>query len=93
MTTKPRNWTALHGLTVVVLVVAALYFLLVEHGSHLLPYLPYLILLLCPLMHVFMHKGHGRHDHDDTGQHEDDAYRRGVEEGKKQSSQHSKHQE
>ncbi len=27
-------------------------------------YLPYLILLLCPLMHVFMHRGHGGHgDH------------------------------
>jgi len=27
----------------------------------LLPYLPYLVLLACPLMHVFMHKGHGTH--------------------------------
>ncbi|MFC1664851.1 DUF2933 domain-containing protein [Pseudomonadota bacterium] len=23
------------------------------------PYLPYLFLLVCPLMHVFMHRGHG----------------------------------
>lgn len=93
MATKPGNWTVLHGLTVVILVVAALYFLVVEHGSHLLPYFPYLILLLCPLMHVFMHKGHGGHHHGDNHQDTDDAYRRGVEEGKKQSSAHSEQQE
>ena len=86
MAIKAGNWKGLHGLTVVILVVAALYFLLVEHGSHLLPYLPYLILLLCPLMHVFMHKGHHQdHTHRDA----EDAYRRGVEEGKNQSA-HSK---
>ena len=92
MAIKAGNWKGLHGLTVVILVVAALYFLLVEHGSHLLPYLPYLILLLCPLMHVFMHKGHGGHHHGDINQNADDAYRRGVEDGKKQSA-HSKHKE
>jgi hypothetical protein len=25
--------------------------------------LPYLILLACPLMHLFMHRGHGGHQH------------------------------
>jgi hypothetical protein len=25
--------------------------------------LPYLLLLACPLMHVFMHRGHGGHHH------------------------------
>ncbi|MDD2920638.1 DUF2933 domain-containing protein, partial [Rhodoferax sp.] len=25
--------------------------------------LPYLLLAACPLMHVFMHHGHGGHDH------------------------------
>lgn len=33
-----------------------------EHFSHVYPYLPYLILLICPLMHFFGH-GHGAHDH------------------------------
>jgi hypothetical protein len=32
------------------------------HGGHALSYLPYAILLACPLMHVFMHGGHG-HGH------------------------------
>jgi len=29
------------------------------HLSGLLGWLPYLILLACPLMHLFMHGGHG----------------------------------
>ena len=33
-----------------------------EHRAHLLGILPYLILLACPLMHLFMHRGHGGHD-------------------------------
>lgn len=37
------------------------YFLLSEHRAHLAVALPYLILLACPLMHMFGH-GHGKHD-------------------------------
>jgi hypothetical protein len=29
--------------------------------------LPYLFLLACPLMHFFMHGGHGSHHSDDKG--------------------------
>ena len=32
-----------------------------EHRVHLLGILPYLILLACPLMHLFMHHDHGGH--------------------------------
>ena len=32
-----------------------------EHRAHLLGVLPYLIFLLCPLIHLFMHRGHGKH--------------------------------
>lgn len=42
------------------------YFLVTEHSAHLalaVPYLPWLLLLACPLMHLFMHHGHGGHDH------------------------------
>lgn len=38
------------------------YFLLTEHRAHIVPYLPFLLLAACPLMHVFMHGGHG-HSH------------------------------
>ncbi len=36
-------------------------FLVFEHRIHLLPYLPWLLLLACPLMHIFMHHGHAKH--------------------------------
>jgi len=32
-----------------------------EHKVHLLGALPWLILLVCPFMHLFMHGGHGGH--------------------------------
>lgn len=41
--------------------VAGLALLLVsEHRQHVLDFLPFLILLSCPLMHLFMHHGHRR---------------------------------
>ncbi|MGM7317317.1 DUF2933 domain-containing protein [Idiomarina sp. ST10R2A5] len=90
MTTKRGNWTGLHGTSVIVLIGVALYFLFVEHANHVLPYLPYFILLLCPLMHLFMHKSHSGKKHDDADQSIKDAYQRGLEEGRKQSTENSK---
>lgn len=40
--------------------------LFTEHRAHVLGFLPYLILLACPLMHLFMHHGHGGHNHHET---------------------------
>ena len=41
------------------------YFLVTEHKAHLYGWLSaygiWLLLLACPLMHVFMHHGHGEH--------------------------------
>ena len=46
------------------LVIAA-YFLITEHRAHLFGWLSsywiWLLLLACPLMHLFMHGGHGSH--------------------------------
>jgi hypothetical protein len=36
------------------------FFLIAEHRAHVLPYLPWLLLAACPLMHLFGH-GHGGH--------------------------------
>ncbi|MEH6650322.1 MAG: DUF2933 domain-containing protein [Motiliproteus sp.] len=55
-------WLSSKGLAAISLIGFASYFLLMEHSQHLFEYLPYLILLLCPLMHLFMHRGHG-HKH------------------------------
>ena len=42
-------------------------YLWMEHRAHLLGALVFLPLLLCPLMHLFMHHGHGEHsDHDNS---------------------------
>lgn len=35
-----------------------LFFLLSEHRAHTLGALPYLLLLLCPVLHFLMHRGH-----------------------------------
>jgi hypothetical protein len=35
----------------------------IEHGDHLIALLPFAFIALCPLMHLFMHGGHGSHDH------------------------------
>lgn len=45
------------------MLVVAGFFLLTEHQAHVLGVLPYLLLAACPLMHVFMHHGHGGHHH------------------------------
>jgi hypothetical protein len=55
----PRNRWVFYGFLAV-----AGFFLFTEHRAHVLGVLPYLLLLACPLMHLFMHCGHGRHDHD-----------------------------
>ncbi len=41
------------------------YFLLTEHRAHTINYLPYALLLLCPLMHLF--HNHGGHHSDPAG--------------------------
>ncbi len=37
--------------------------LLIQHWVHIPKFLPYLVLLACPAMHLFMHRGHGAHHH------------------------------
>ena len=39
----------------------AAYLLASEHQAHVIQALPYLLLLACPLLHLFMHGGHGSH--------------------------------
>ena len=43
----------------IVFAVVAAFYLLSEHRAHLLGALPFLLLLACPLMHLFIHGGHG----------------------------------
>jgi len=43
-------------------VLIAGYFLLTEHRAHVVQFLPFVLLLACPLLHMFHgHGGHGGH--------------------------------
>jgi len=57
----PKFWSTPTGWAALALIGAATYFLIFEHGQHVLQFLPYSILLLCIFMHVFMHGSHGKH--------------------------------
>jgi len=47
-----------------ILAALALAYLIVEHPAHLLGWLPFLAIMACPLLHLFMHRGHHHHSHD-----------------------------
>jgi hypothetical protein len=53
------------------------------HSAHLLGFLPYVLILACPLMHIFMHGGHHHHHHDarddDGGSSHNEAARTSAE--------------
>ena len=54
-----------------VFLAVAFFFLWQEHRAHLFAVLPWLLLLACPLMHLFMHRGHRSHrpsDGSNTGE-------------------------
>ncbi len=57
----PSFWTSRYAIGLLVIGGVAAYFLLTEHLAHVVGALPLLLLLACPLMHVFMHGGHGHH--------------------------------
>ena len=57
------------NLTMWVFLAFIAYFLITEHWAHIVPFLPWLIFLACPLMHIFMHGGHGHGS--GHGSHED----------------------
>lgn len=68
--TPPSFWKSRSAMGLLVIGGVAGYFLISEHWVHILGALPYLLLLACPLMHVFMHHGHHHHgnhaDHNRT---------------------------
>jgi hypothetical protein len=49
------------GLTLIAFLAIAAFFLVTEHTAHFFGILPYALLLLCPLLHLFMHGGHADH--------------------------------
>ena len=60
-----KDWLRSRAGIAVLAAVAVLAFLIyTEHIAHLLGAIPYLLLLACPLMHIFMHRGHQHHSSD-----------------------------
>lgn len=59
----PSFWGSRYAIGLIVIGAVAGYFLLTEHLAHVVGALPYLLILACPLMHLFMHGGHGGHGH------------------------------
>lgn len=57
----PPFWRSRYAIGLLVMGAVAAYFLLSEHRAHFIYWLPFLLLLACPLMHIFMHHGHGSH--------------------------------
>ena len=55
--------TSRTGVVLIGFIVIAGALLFTEHRAHVLGALIYLPLLLCPLMHLFMHGGHGHGSH------------------------------
>lgn len=71
-----QSWLSSRTGIVTMVVVSVLGFLIYEgHGAHLLGYAPFLLILACPLMHIFMHGGHGGHGAHQHGGDEENAPR------------------
>jgi len=79
---KTQFWFTSNGFAATGLIAAATYFLLVEHREHVWQFLPFLILLACPMMHFFMHGSHGG-NRDEQSENAESEYQRGLEDGRK----------
>jgi hypothetical protein len=54
-------WRTSSGLVMCGFLLVAGFYLVTEHTAHLFGVLPFLLILACPLMHLFHHHGHGGH--------------------------------
>ena len=61
-------WRTRGGIVLLGFLGVAGFYLVTEHTAHVLGVLPFLLFLSCPLMHLFMHHGHGgRGGHEEDG--------------------------
>jgi len=66
------------GVVLVAFLAIAAFFLVTEHTAHVFGALPYLLLLVCPLLHLFLHGRHGAHG-DEHADHPTNQPRGGTE--------------
>ncbi|QFU76374.1 DUF2933 domain-containing protein [Halioglobus maricola] len=60
---EPKQWLTTRNIAITSIGGAVLYYLWVEHHTHLIHFLPYAIFILCPFVHIFMHGGHSHVRH------------------------------
>lgn len=75
---KGNFWTSRNGVVLLAFLAIAGFYLVTEHTVHLFGALPYLLLLACPLLHLFLHGGHD-HDSAESGgghPHHEESHRR-----------------
>ena len=69
---SPSRWRSPLGIFMLIAGAIGVYYLLTEHLTHVSQAIPYLVLLACPLMHLFHGHGHSGHrGHDDGPQKEE----------------------
>ena len=56
-----RNIWSRRNIVLIAFLAIAGFYLIAEHRAHFFGVLPFLLLLACPLLHMFMHRGHGGH--------------------------------
>lgn len=59
----PSFWRSPAGLALLTALAVGGFYLVTEHAAHVFGVLPYLLVMACPLMHLFMHHGHHRAGH------------------------------
>jgi hypothetical protein len=57
----PPWWRTASGAAMCGFLLVAGFYLLTEHTAHFWGVLPFLLVLSCPLMHLFHHHGHEKH--------------------------------
>lgn len=57
-------WFSTQGIIAILFIAIIGFYVITEHTAHFFGILPFLLILLCPLMHLFMHHGsHNDKDH------------------------------
>ena len=70
-------------------ILIAAYFLISEHRAHVAPYLPFLLLLACPFLHMF--HGHGGHGGPSSREQHGEGTKRSPEPSSKKASMSTQH--
>lgn len=67
---QKKSGVSKQKLALIGFLIVAGFFLFTEHRAHLFGFLPFLLLLACPLLHSF-HGGHGNHGADTNNSEQD----------------------